>query len=189
MPKDRQWARKWDCCQGCGTTERPHYAKGLCKACYGRNYCQRHPEANKRWSRQYRKAHPGRERERKREYAKRNKERDREYHRERTHRWRVENRQRVQKSSRQRCAKRRAIAKGLLATLTTLEWETILERHSYACAYCGTQAGNLQQEHIVPMCQGGGYTKQNIVPACPVCNLKKGARTPKEAGMQLIEAG
>lgn len=30
------WARNWDCCQECGTTERPHVAKGLCQLCYSR---------------------------------------------------------------------------------------------------------------------------------------------------------
>ena len=45
MLQDGRWARKWDCCQECGTTERPHCAKGLCLACYkrkrskGKNWC------------------------------------------------------------------------------------------------------------------------------------------------------
>jgi len=39
------WAKDWECCQECGTTERPHRARGLCKRCYdrewlkGENYC------------------------------------------------------------------------------------------------------------------------------------------------------
>ena len=34
------WARNWDCCQGCGTIERQHVAKGLCVRCYQRgNHC------------------------------------------------------------------------------------------------------------------------------------------------------
>lgn len=34
MLKNGRWARDWECCHGCGTTERPHCAKGLCKRCY-----------------------------------------------------------------------------------------------------------------------------------------------------------
>lgn len=42
------WARDWDCCQECGTTEVPYQGKGLCSRCYqrkryeesaGENYC------------------------------------------------------------------------------------------------------------------------------------------------------
>lgn len=31
-----EWARKHDRCKICGTTERPHRAKGMCGLCYGR---------------------------------------------------------------------------------------------------------------------------------------------------------
>lgn len=36
--KPGQWSRKYDSCQDCGTTERPHSAKGLCTTCYRRPY-------------------------------------------------------------------------------------------------------------------------------------------------------
>ena len=29
-----RWHKKYDKCQGCGTTERPHYCKGYCNRCY-----------------------------------------------------------------------------------------------------------------------------------------------------------
>lgn len=32
--KEGQWSLKWDCCQRCKTTERPHCARGLCSKCY-----------------------------------------------------------------------------------------------------------------------------------------------------------
>lgn len=31
-----RWARRYDSCTDCGTTERPHEAKGLCRPCYKR---------------------------------------------------------------------------------------------------------------------------------------------------------
>lgn len=30
------WSRDYDACQVCGTTERPHHARGLCARCYAR---------------------------------------------------------------------------------------------------------------------------------------------------------
>ena len=30
-----RWALRWECCQRCGTTERPHLMHGYCKRCYG----------------------------------------------------------------------------------------------------------------------------------------------------------
>jgi len=37
MLRDGRWALDWACCQECGTTERRHWAKGLCKRCYGKS--------------------------------------------------------------------------------------------------------------------------------------------------------
>ncbi len=31
-----RWSRRHDCCVGCGSTERPHLARGFCKPCYRR---------------------------------------------------------------------------------------------------------------------------------------------------------
>ena len=78
--------------------------------------------------------------------------------------------------------KRHACKRGLSATLTQEQWKMILQEWSYGCAYCGTSQDNLneplQQEHIIPLSQGGGYTLKNIVPACRKCNARKGGRTP-----------
>lgn len=40
----KRWARDWDCCQECGTTESPHCARGLCKQCYGHWHYLAHGE-------------------------------------------------------------------------------------------------------------------------------------------------
>jgi hypothetical protein len=45
------------------------------------------------------------------------------------------------------------------------------------CAYCGAN-GELQWEHIIPLSAGGPDSIDNIVRACPSCNLEKGARDP-----------
>ncbi len=33
-----KWAKRYDCCRACGTTERPHRARGFCRPCYHVDY-------------------------------------------------------------------------------------------------------------------------------------------------------
>ncbi|MFW6281216.1 MAG: HNH endonuclease [bacterium] len=56
------------------------------------------------------------------------------------------------------------------------------------CQYCSNEKGSkdLNIDHIIPKSKGGKNTWENLVCACIKCNSKKGARTPKEAGMKLI---
>jgi len=55
-------------------------------------------------------------------------------------------------------------------------------RDGFRCQYCGTQ-GELTFDHVVPRSHGGRTTWENIVAACSPCNLRKGGRTPLQAGM------
>ena|SRR5665213_3979251 len=55
-------------------------------------------------------------------------------------------------------------------------------RDAFACQYCGA-ADDLTFDHIIPRSRGGRTTWENIVTACARCNLTKGGRTPREAGM------
>jgi 5-methylcytosine-specific restriction endonuclease McrA len=68
-----------------------------------------------------------------------------------------------------------------------LSRRTVLARDHYTCQYCGAQPGKskLTIDHIVPRCQGGETTWENVVTACGLCNRRKGNRTPEEAGMPL----
>ena len=55
-------------------------------------------------------------------------------------------------------------------------------RDSFACQYCG-RAEDLTFDHVIPRSRGGRTTWENIVTACAPCNLAKGGRTPREAGV------
>ncbi|NWE54198.1 HNH endonuclease, partial [Brevundimonas sp. P7753] len=57
-------------------------------------------------------------------------------------------------------------------------------RDGFACQYCGQGglAQDLTFDHVIPRSRGGRTTWQNIVAACGPCNLKKGGRTPQQAG-------
>ncbi|WP_156680167.1 HNH endonuclease [Sphingomonas profundi] len=57
-------------------------------------------------------------------------------------------------------------------------------RDRFACQYCGVTT-ELTFDHIVPRAQGGRTTWENVATACAPCNLRKGGRTPRQAGMKL----
>ena len=63
----------------------------------------------------------------------------------------------------------------------------IFLRDQYTCQYCGSQphASHLTMDHVVPIVKQGPKSWENIVTACRPCNVKKGGRTPEEAGLKL----
>ncbi len=63
----------------------------------------------------------------------------------------------------------------------------VLVRDNFTCQYCGIAPGraNLTLDHIVPRSRGGQTTWDNVVAACKPCNIRKGGRTPEEAGQPL----
>jgi hypothetical protein len=62
--------------------------------------------------------------------------------------------------------------------------ELIYKRDDRTCSYCGS-INNLTIDHIHPKSRGGQDTWENLTCSCMRCNLKKGDRTPQEAGMVL----
>lgn len=63
----------------------------------------------------------------------------------------------------------------------------IYGRDKYSCQYCSVPISMADgtYDHVVPRSQGGQTEWTNIVTCCSPCNLKKGGRTPKQAGMKL----
>lgn len=55
-------------------------------------------------------------------------------------------------------------------------------RDKFSCQYCGDQH-ELTFDHVIPRSKGGQTLWDNVVAACAPCNLKKGNRMPKAAGM------
>ena len=69
-----------------------------------------------------------------------------------------------------------------------LNRRNIFARDANRCQYCGKRfpTSELSLDHVVPTCLGGGASWENLVCACVQCNVRKGGRTPKQAGMKLI---
>jgi len=82
-------------------------------------------------------------------------------------------------------AQRRARLRGLPSTLTAEQWEAIKAIYHYRCAYCGKKKP-LTQDHIIPAAHGGGYTIQNIIPACQSCNSQKSINAPPASRLKVL---
>lgn len=67
-----------------------------------------------------------------------------------------------------------------------LSKKEIFLRDQYTCQYCAKKTQELTLDHVVPRRQRGAHTWENVVAACPKCNLRKAGRTPAEASMKLI---
>lgn len=66
-----------------------------------------------------------------------------------------------------------------------LSRHSVLARDHYTCQYCGVKGRDLTIDHVLPRWAGGPDTWDNLVACCRKCNLKKGDKTPQQAGMRL----
>ena len=66
--------------------------------------------------------------------------------------------------------------------------QNIFARDRNHCQYCGKRypTTELSLDHIIPRSMGGKSVWKNIVCACVKCNVRKGGRTPHQAGLALI---
>jgi hypothetical protein len=63
----------------------------------------------------------------------------------------------------------------------------IFQRDGFRCVYCGRSSTDdgvkLQVDHLKPLANGGGSSRENLVTACADCNLEKRG-TPLPEGLQ-----
>ncbi len=66
----------------------------------------------------------------------------------------------------------------------------VYARDESTCQYCGRRLprSELNLDHVVPRSRGGMTSWENVVCSCVPCNLRKGGRTPDEAGMRLLRS-
>lgn len=60
---------------------------------------------------------------------------------------------------------------GLAHDLTLAEWLDVVAQNDNKCHYCGNEWDCM--DHVIPVSRGGGTTKDNVVPACHLCNIRK----------------
>lgn len=140
--------------------------KGKQSDYYERNK-KRMLENNKKWIEENREARN----EWQREHYQENRERELQYTRD----WQKRNPEKMRANLQRRIAR----VNNLPHTLTSEEWLYSLEYFDTSCAYCGRHQNELDeilnQEHVVPVVDGGGYIAENIVPSCRRCNSSKHA--------------
>lgn len=73
--------------------------------------------------------------------------------------------------------------------IVRLTRRNLLLRDEYQCQYCAARPAqrDLNIDHVVPRSRNGEDSWENLVISCRRCNLKKGRRTPAEAGMRLLK--
>lgn len=65
----------------------------------------------------------------------------------------------------------------------------IYARDNFMCQYCTHKIiqSKLTLDHVIPRSRGGPSSWTNCVACCISCNVKKADKTPKEAGMKLLQ--
>lgn len=183
--------------EGC---DRPHYAKGMCKPCYRRDYYERNGERERsnfkawrernieherqRWAawhaanrdalaarkRELYKADPEAARQRTAEWRKRNPGSHRRWREANPEKWALLNRE---NQRRRRSGDR-------------VDYSKILDRDGWVCHLCGYPIAGLEDlhfDHVIPLAKGGPHSMANIRPAHAKCNLRKGAKLLEELAL------
>ena len=141
-----------------------------------REYARRHREEARARAKAWYDAHNDeafREKERRRAretYAR--DERRREYQR----RWQRENYERHMEYVKVSQGRRRA-AEG--EGVTAAQWRELVARYEGRCAYCGTLT-KMTMDHRTSLRRGGRHEIANVLPACKVCNSRKGTMSEEE---------
>lgn len=188
-------------CSDCGESKQ-HYGHGVCHSCYNKRWNATNPHKHreyeaarraklgdkyklmeqernsspkrKEWKSNYYATHKEYFAQKQREYRQRHKDKSNERWRQ----WYEANPDKVKAKSIIADERRRSRINNLPSTLTIEQWLFIKKVYNNRCAYCGKNSQKLTQDHVVPVSKGGGYTIDNIVPACRSCNSKKGNRKP-----------
>ncbi len=119
-------------------------------------------------------------------YKEERRENDTQYHRRyrATHREKCAKRERKWRKAHSEVnacssAKRRALLVGAEGSFTSKEFKLKCIAYENKCVYCGLVLP-LTADHAIPLSRGGSDNIDNIVPACSLCNSRKGTKTYDE---------
>lgn len=70
-------------------------------------------------------------------------------------------------------ARTRARRRGATQFMSLEEWETL--RSSKLCHWCGLELhpSFSHVDHVIPLCEGGQHTVENVVLSCANCNMRR----------------
>lgn len=155
---------------------------------YMKEYYLRNKEHIRELQEVYREEHKDEIRQNMKEYACRNKQRLKVYRAAKKERWAELQRKKYHEDPHVAAARlnsnnaRRAQKFNTQTEDLTPLIKEIRELKEVVCYLCGKiLAGkDCHIEHVIPLSRGGSHTKDNVLPACPPCNLSKGSMTPEE---------
>ena len=70
--------------------------------------------------------------------------------------------------------RRKALTRGVDASLTPEQWLSALDAYGRKCIYCSVDCQVPTMDHVIPLAKGGAHSIDNVVPSCPHCNFSKG---------------
>lgn len=95
---------------------------------------------------------------------------------ERVKKWARENPEKYKQMNNQKWHRYRSKIKKAEYNYSKQDWKYCKEYFNNTCCYCGDKT-SLTKEHLIPVEDGGGFVKDNILPACMPCNSSKRNRT------------
>lgn len=144
-------------------------------------YQRAYREANRDRLRAYDRARYPARRENVLEYLRAYYEANKEKFRTAGHKWKLTNKERRVALDRAAVERRRARNLGAEGTYTAADVQAQYERQKGRCYWCGVRVGDTYHvDHVVPLSRGGSNWPENLVVACPTCNMSKGAKLPHE---------
>jgi 5-methylcytosine-specific restriction endonuclease McrA len=100
--------------------------------------------------------------------------------------WREANPERYQATNRAGGARRRSRVRNAPGSYTIEDVLAQYGRQKGRCFWCHGKVDKYHVDHVVPLARGGSNGPENIVIACPACNLSKNAKHPMDfAGVML----
>jgi hypothetical protein len=155
-------------CRPCDRVEGKKESKSeACKA-KRKRYRESHKEQIAISKKQYREAHKDKEAARDKLYRQTHKKNRKAYKKQ----YYINNpkKKKIQKTLNRH--RRDAKQKLLPCAFSLFDWVACKQYFNNQCCYCG---GNLElsQDHFIALSRGGEYTKNNILPACLICNSSK----------------
>jgi 5-methylcytosine-specific restriction endonuclease McrA len=142
-------------------------------AVYFRTHYEANKEAKAAYDRAYREANAERIAQRTKQYRELNKELESARHKA----YREAHPDRIAALNRNRKAKKKS-SDGIH---TAADVEAQYSRQHGRCFYCNKKVGkDYHVDHVIPLAKGGGNGPENLVVACPKCNLSKHDKHPMD---------